>query len=33
MEVLRSYVDMAESMIPESYLPYPTYGEMLFALR
>ncbi len=33
MEALRSYVDMAESMIPESYLPYPTYGEMLFALR
>ncbi len=33
MEVLRSYVDIAESMIPESYLPYPTYGEMLFSLR
>jgi glutamine synthetase len=33
MEVLRSYVDVAESMIPESYLPYPTYGEMLFSLR
>ena len=33
MEALRSYVDMAESMIPEGYLPYPTYGEMLFALR
>ena len=33
MEVLRSYVDLAESMIPESYLPYPTYGEMLFSLR
>ena len=33
MEVLRSYVDLAESMIPESFLPYPTYGEMLFSLR
>jgi glutamine synthetase len=33
MEVLRSYVDIAESMIPESFLPYPTYGEMLFSLR
>ncbi len=33
MEMLRSYVDVAESMIPESYLPYPTYCEMLFALR
>ncbi len=33
MEVLRSYVDVAESMIPESYLPYPTYGELLFSLR
>ncbi len=33
MEVLRSYVDIAESMIPEGFLPYPTYGEMLFSLR
>ncbi|MBR1860792.1 MAG: glutamine synthetase III [Lachnospiraceae bacterium] len=33
MEVLRAYVDTAESMIPESFLPYPTYGEMLFSLR
>nr|MCR4618576.1 glutamine synthetase [Lachnospiraceae bacterium] len=33
MEVLRSYVDVAEGMIPDSYIPYPTYGELLFSLR
>jgi glutamine synthetase len=33
MEELRSHVDTAEAMIPEAYLPYPTYGEMLFSLR
>lgn len=33
MEELRSYVDSAESLIPETYLPYPTYGELLFSLR
>ena len=33
MESLRSYVDEAEAYIPEDYLPYPTYGELLFSLR
>ena len=33
MTELRSHVDTAEAMIPECYLPYPTYGEMLFSLR
>ncbi len=33
MEALRCSIDAAEALIPESYLPYPTYGEMLFSLR
>ncbi len=33
MEELRSYVDKAESIIPDGYLPYPTYGQLLFSLR
>ena len=33
MENLRSYVDAAEIYVPEKYLPYPTYGELLFSLR
>uniref|UniRef100_I5AWG4 Glutamine synthetase n=1 Tax=Eubacterium cellulosolvens (strain ATCC 43171 / JCM 9499 / 6) TaxID=633697 RepID=I5AWG4_EUBC6 len=33
MEELRKGVDSAEAIIPENYLPYPTYGEMLFSLR
>lgn len=33
MEALRSAVDQAEAMIPEQYLPYPTYGQLLFSLR
>jgi glutamine synthetase len=33
MEALRSVVDDAEAMIPDQYLPYPTYGAMLFSLR
>ncbi len=33
MEKLRSYVDAAEALIPDNYLPYPTYGQMLFSLR
>lgn len=33
MEVLRSFVDGAECLIPDQYLPYPTYGEILFSLR
>ncbi len=33
MEALRAVADKAEKVIPEKYLPYPTYGEMLFSLR
>ena len=33
MQKLRAVVDTAEALIPESYLPYPTYGEMMFSLR
>ena len=33
MDELRASVDAAEAIIPEGYLPYPTYGELLFALR
>ena len=33
MEELRAHVDHAESMIPESCLPYPTYSKLLFSLR
>ena len=33
MDELRRHVDAAEALIPEAYLPYPTYGELLFSLR
>ena len=33
MEALRAVVDHAEALIPEQYLPYPTYGRILFSLR
>lgn len=33
MEHLREIVDSAESLIPDQYLPYPTYAEILFSLR
>lgn len=33
MDELRKYADEAEAFIPEKYLSYPTYGEMLFSLR
>ncbi|MGI6107165.1 MAG: glutamine synthetase III [Lachnospiraceae bacterium] len=33
MDELRASVDSAEAIIPDGYLPYPTYGELLFALR
>ncbi len=33
MEVLRSWTDKAEAIIPDEYLPYPTYEKMLFSLR
>ncbi|MBE5843629.1 MAG: glutamine synthetase [Butyrivibrio sp.] len=33
MDELRKYADMAEAVIPDKYLSYPTYGQMLFSLR
>ncbi len=33
MEELRKVVDAAESLIPDDYLPYPTYSKLLFSLR
>ena len=33
MNTLRTAVDQAEALIPGSYLPYPTYDELLFSLR
>ena len=33
MNTLRAAVDQAEALIPGSYLPYPTYDELLFSLR
>ena len=30
---LRSWTDRAEAIIPDEYLPYPTYEKMLFSLR
>ena len=33
METLRSWTDQAEAIIPDEYLPYPTYEQMLFSLR
>ena len=33
MNDLRISVDAAESLIPERYLPYPTYDEILYSLR
>ena len=33
MEELRAIVDQAEALIPEQFLPYPSYGELLFSLR
>ena len=32
MEALRAIIDRAEALIPDQYLPYPTYGEVLFSL-
>lgn len=32
MEKLRGKADQAESLIPDSYLPYPTYDRLLFTL-
>ena len=33
MDTLRSWTDQAEAIIPDQYLPYPTYEQMLFSLR
>ena len=33
MDELRKHADAAEALIPEKYLSYPTYGQMLFSLR
>ncbi len=33
MDALRSIVDGAELLIPDDYLPYPTYSRLLFSLR
>ena len=33
MEELRTYTDEAEALIPDEYLSYPTYGQLLFSLR
>ena len=33
MDEVRKYADAAESLVPDSYLGYPTYGQMLFSLR
>lgn len=32
MEELRSSVDAAERLIPDNYLPYPTYDKLLFSI-
>ncbi|HIY17793.1 MAG TPA: glutamine synthetase type III, partial [Candidatus Blautia avistercoris] len=32
MEELRSSVDAAERLIPDDYLPYPTYDRLLFSI-
>ncbi len=33
MDELRKYADEAEAVIPDEYLSYPTYGQLLFSLR
>jgi glutamine synthetase len=33
MDELRKHADEAEAMIPDDYLGYPTYGQMLFSVR
>ncbi|WP_035768869.1 glutamine synthetase III family protein [Butyrivibrio sp. NC2002] len=33
MDEVRKYADAAEAIIPDKYLSYPTYGQMLFSLR
>ena len=33
MQALRTVVDETELMVPTSYWPYPSYGELLFGIR
>ena len=33
MDGLRAVADGAEKLIPDDYLPYPTYSKLLFSLR
>ena len=33
MDEVRKYADAAEALVPDNYLSYPTYGQMLFSLR
>ena len=33
MDEVRKYAGAAEALVPDSYLGYPTYGQMLFSLR
>ena len=33
MQALREAVDATELLVPTTYWPYPTYGEMLFGIR
>ena len=32
MDKLRSFADEAETLLPETVLPYPTYGKLLFSV-
>jgi glutamine synthetase len=32
METLRSFVDEAEMLMPESCWPFPSYGKLLFSV-
>ena len=32
MDGIRVYADQAEEFIPDGYLPYPTYEELLFSV-
>lgn len=33
MNLLREYVDAAESITAEEYWPYPSYGDLLFGVQ
>ena len=32
MDELRAVVDKAEALVPDSFLPYPTYDKLLFSV-